>query len=512
MRKSDEMTPLDELVKRKLEHRRAEIARFTFVSIANLMTLGIFRLLFTVLSGIPLHSEVQAICGVCALALSICAYSAPPSTPKLPEMYYACMMIIFTAYFLWSPPDLFMISQRTSFFVRFVLSVAVLNIPHMVLWNLAVLGANIIYTTTDTNLFSSYVWTLSFDLVATLSFIVISIVFERWMSSETHRETQISRLKISNSSSMLLLDMMCDVFLELSDKLMIACESPSFAALMFKSAGSSVQGQSFTSFLEDDLGRQTFERQLIAGTRQNGNVGVCNATLKDGLHNKIHVEVFFVKVELDTDIYHYLVGIRESNQEACGTALSFPEPEFRTHTPSEARGTISNRSESSQTFRKQTPSEHKGTLPISSRSELSQAPVRYRRKVKGGLQHPQLKKTERNARCKSMETCLASWNIHVPGGACCCYHAYVIAAKQTLSRHLSKGPCRKNFARLIADGLQCQTCGFIIDDGQEDEYDACPACDSIELKPFGGDEIDNCESGSSVLDNEDCRSDHFLHL
>eukprot|EP00928_Gymnodinium_smaydae_P007258 TRINITY_DN12618_c0_g2_i2.p1 TRINITY_DN12618_c0_g2~~TRINITY_DN12618_c0_g2_i2.p1 ORF type:complete len:276 (-),score=18.71 TRINITY_DN12618_c0_g2_i2:410-1126(-) len=211
--------------------------------------------------------------------------------------------------------------------------------------------------------------------------------------------------------------MMCDVVLELSDKLVIACESPSFAALMFKCTGSTVQGQSFANFIEDDLGRQTFECQLMAGTRQSGNVGACNLTLKDGLHNRIHVEIFFVKVELDTDIYHYLVGIRESNQEASGLAVSIPEPN---HTSSEHKGTlpIASGSELPLTFRKNAPSEKKGTLPISSRSELSRTPVRSRRKVKGGLQHPQLKKTERNARCKSMETCLASWNIHVHRGVC----------------------------------------------------------------------------------------------
>eukprot|EP00928_Gymnodinium_smaydae_P046180 TRINITY_DN3076_c0_g5_i1.p1 TRINITY_DN3076_c0_g5~~TRINITY_DN3076_c0_g5_i1.p1 ORF type:complete len:427 (+),score=48.62 TRINITY_DN3076_c0_g5_i1:70-1281(+) len=403
------------------------------------------------------------------------------------------MMIIFVIYFLWSPPDLFTISQRTSFFVRFVLSVALLNVPHMVLWNVAVLGANIIYTTTNTSLVSSVVLNFSFDLIATSAFIVVSIVFERWMSSDIEREIQFSSLKINNSSSMLLLDMMCDVVLELSDKLMIVRESPSFASLMFKSTGSSVQGKSFASFIEDDFGRQTFESHLIGGTRQNGKVGVCNTTLKDGLHNRVHVEIFFVKVEMDANIYHYLLGIRESNHETCdnGIELSRPEPEIRQRAP---------------------PSEQNGTPPISSQSELTQAPVRYRRKAKGGLRNPQLKETEDYARCKSIDTCLASWNIHVHRGVCCSYHAYVDAARTVLKRHLAGAACRKDFARIVTDSLQCQTCGIIIEDGQEDEYDACPTCNSLELKPFCGDEVINCDPGTSVEESEDDGSHHSWSL
>eukprot|EP00928_Gymnodinium_smaydae_P022385 TRINITY_DN18824_c0_g1_i1.p1 TRINITY_DN18824_c0_g1~~TRINITY_DN18824_c0_g1_i1.p1 ORF type:complete len:333 (+),score=38.45 TRINITY_DN18824_c0_g1_i1:139-999(+) len=286
--------------------------------------------------------------------------------------------------------------------------------------------------------------------------------------------------------------MMCDVVLELSDKLVIARESPSFAALMFKSAGSSVQGKSFTSFIEDGLGRQTFESQVIGGTRLHGKVGVCNATLEDGLHNRIHVEVFFVKVEIDTNMYHYLLGIREANHEACdsGIALSRPEPEIR----------------------QRKPSEQNGTPAMARQSEFTQAPVLHRRGIKGGLRHPQLKKTGDDARCRSIETCLASWNIKVHRRACCSYHAYVDAAKKSLNCHLAGGPCRKNFAAIVTDGLQCQMCGIIIDGGEEDECDECTMCNSVELKPFCADELNNCNPGTSVEQSEDDASNHLLSL
>eukprot|EP00928_Gymnodinium_smaydae_P034049 TRINITY_DN24217_c0_g1_i1.p1 TRINITY_DN24217_c0_g1~~TRINITY_DN24217_c0_g1_i1.p1 ORF type:complete len:539 (-),score=61.70 TRINITY_DN24217_c0_g1_i1:211-1827(-) len=475
---SDELTAFDVLAKRKLEQRKIEIARVSFFSIANLLLdHGRF-------------SDGQTICLLCAMALSICAYSAPPSTPCLRDIYYSGMMILCTAYMFASPPDLFFFGVRTAFFIRLVLSVTSLNVAQIVIWNLAALGASGIYTASIPNQSSTNALLLTVDIMATFTFIVVSIGFERWIVSTEHREAQVSLLKINNSSSMLLLDMMCDVVLELSDKLMIASESRRFAALMMKSPLVSLVGQPFAGFIEDELGRQTFENHLIAGTGENGKVGVCNATLRDSERNSIKVEIFYVKVEMDADIYHYLVGLRESNQEPCGIAPSFSAPEPR----------------------KCRPSEQNGTPSVSSRTDLIQPCIRKRRRgIKGGLRNPHLRKTESNARCISMENCLSSWNINVQRGVCCAYHAYVLAGKNVFA-YLAGAPCRKTFPIFPTEGLQCQTCGTIIGDAEEDEYDTCPACNSLELSPFLQHDADNDDSGVSVEESGDEGSHSLLNL
>eukprot|EP00928_Gymnodinium_smaydae_P010419 TRINITY_DN13924_c0_g1_i4.p1 TRINITY_DN13924_c0_g1~~TRINITY_DN13924_c0_g1_i4.p1 ORF type:complete len:541 (+),score=57.76 TRINITY_DN13924_c0_g1_i4:71-1693(+) len=475
----EELTAFDELVKRKLEERKIVIAHVSRFSIAILMMLALLLSLFTILSGtIARFSDGQIICLLCSMALSICAYSAPPSTPRLSEVYYACMMILCTAYFLTSPLDLFMLSLHSSWFIRFVLSVTLLNTVHMIGWNLAVLGATCVCTVTLPGHHPSSDLLLSFDIMATLAVIVTSIGFEQWIISAIERETWISKLKNNNFSSMLLLDMMCDVVLELSEKLIIESDSRNFAAMMLKSSALSLKGQPFACFIEDELGRRAFEKQLVAGAGQNSKVGVCNTTLTDSLRNRIEVEIFFVKVEMDMDIYHYLIGVKESNQDPCGVAPSFSSP----------------------TVPRCIPSKQNGTPSTSSQSHLRQTCCPPRPRGKGGLRNPQLMLTGNNARCASLEECLSTWNINIPRGVCCSYHAYLIACKQMVAK-LARSPCDRTFPTFSAEGVQCQTCGIIVGEAEEGEHDTCPTCDSLTLRAFslhGTDNIDaeTCAEGS----------------
>eukprot|EP00928_Gymnodinium_smaydae_P010718 TRINITY_DN14034_c0_g1_i4.p1 TRINITY_DN14034_c0_g1~~TRINITY_DN14034_c0_g1_i4.p1 ORF type:complete len:546 (+),score=83.12 TRINITY_DN14034_c0_g1_i4:83-1720(+) len=480
-KESKELTPYDELVMRKFAQRRLEIAGIAIFAIANVNAGAIVFSLSMMATGNPAaFSDWQIICLLCSMALSICAYSVPPSTPKLSEVYYGGMMIICTTFVLSSPPNLFVFSLRASYVIRFVLSVSSLNIKHMVFWNVAVLIASFIYTTsipldhTFGDLF------LSFDIMFTVACIVVSIAFERWLTSTVERETEIVKLKLDKSSSMSLLDVMCDVVLELSDKFKIVCESRNFGALM-SNTGSSLQGQSFSSFIEDDLGRETFEYQLIAGTRQESKVGVCHTTLMDCLRNRIKVDIFFVKVEMDVDIHHYMCGIRESSQENIGVDPSFSPRDVRARRPSK----------------------RKGTPPASERSDLSQIHA-----SSGELRHPWLKLTEDFGRCLSLETCLSSWNISTTHSACCFFHAYISAGKRSLSE-IAQSPCREHFPTFPTEGLQCQTCGMIIGDAEENDHDTCPTCDSLELGAFRLNEADGAGEAGVRVENRRDESSQF---
>eukprot|EP00928_Gymnodinium_smaydae_P010421 TRINITY_DN13924_c0_g2_i2.p1 TRINITY_DN13924_c0_g2~~TRINITY_DN13924_c0_g2_i2.p1 ORF type:complete len:530 (+),score=61.52 TRINITY_DN13924_c0_g2_i2:67-1656(+) len=466
--RSKELTAFDKLVRRKLEQRKTQIAHVSFIAIANLMMVALLFSLSTVAWGTDARfSDGQIMCSLCSMILSICAYSAPPSTPGLSEVYYACMMILCTVYLQTSPLDLFTFCLQSACFIRFVLSVTLLNTVHMCFWNLAALGATYVYTTNSP---AHHPWSdllLSFDTMATLTCIVTSIGFEQLIISSIETEAQISKLKINSSSSMLLLDMMCDVVLELSDKLIIVSESLNFAAMMLKSSALYLKGQPFTCFIEDELGRKAFEKHLIAGAGQNSKVGVCNTTLTDSLRNRIRVEVFFVKVDMDVDIFHYLIGVRESNEDPCGIAPSFSIPKVASRTPSQ----------------------HHGTPSKSIQSDLHQTRVPPRPKVKGGLRNPQLILTGNNARCDSLEKCLSTWNIDIPPGVCCSYHAYILACKQMVAT-LARVPCERTFPTFSTEGLQCQTCGIIIGDADEGDCDTCPTCDSLQLRAFSLHEAD----------------------
>eukprot|EP00928_Gymnodinium_smaydae_P010717 TRINITY_DN14034_c0_g1_i3.p1 TRINITY_DN14034_c0_g1~~TRINITY_DN14034_c0_g1_i3.p1 ORF type:complete len:546 (+),score=77.23 TRINITY_DN14034_c0_g1_i3:81-1718(+) len=480
-KESKELTPYDELLMRKLAQRRSEIAGITIFSIATANAVAIvFALSMEATGNQAVGSDLQITCLLCSMAFSICAYSVPPSTPKLSEVYYGGMMIICTTFVLSSPTDLFAFSLRAFCILRFVLSVSSLNIAHMVFWNVAVLIASFIYTTSIPLDHPSGDLFLPFDIMFTATLIVFSIAFKRWLTSAVERETEIVKLKLDKSSSMSLLDVMCDVVLELSDKFKIVCESRNFGALMLNT-GSSLQGQSFVSFIEDDLGRETFENQLIAGTRQESKVGVCHTTLMDCLRNRIKVDIFFVKVEMDVDIHHYMCGIRESSQENIGVDPSFSPRDVRARRPSK----------------------RKGTPPASERSDLSQIHA-----SSGELRHPWLKLTEDFGRCLSLETCLSSWNISTTHSACCFFHAYISAGKRSLSE-IAQSPCREHFPTFPTEGLQCQTCGMIIGDAEENDHDTCPTCDSLELGAFRLNEADGAGEAGVRVENRRDESSQF---
>eukprot|EP00928_Gymnodinium_smaydae_P010418 TRINITY_DN13924_c0_g1_i3.p1 TRINITY_DN13924_c0_g1~~TRINITY_DN13924_c0_g1_i3.p1 ORF type:complete len:541 (+),score=59.77 TRINITY_DN13924_c0_g1_i3:67-1689(+) len=478
--RSKELTAFDKLVRRKLEQRKIQTVHVSSVLIAKLMMVALFWSSFTISSGTHARfSDGQMMCLLFSMGLSICVYSAPPSTPALSEVYYACMMILCTMFLRTSPLDFFMFSLRSACFLRFVLSVTLLNTVHMIFWNLAALGATCVCTVKFPSHHPSSDLLLSFDTMATLAFIVTSIAVERWIISAIERETWISKLKINSSSSMLLLDMMCDVVLELSEKLIIESDSRNFAAMMLKSSALSLKGQPFACFIEDELGRKAFVTHLFAGAGQNSKVGVCNTTLTDSLRNRIQVEIFFVKVDMDVDICHYVIGVRESNHDPCGIAPSFAIP----------------------TIPWCTPSKQKGTPSISSQSDLCQTRLPLRPKKEAGLRHPKLILTGHNARCDSLEKCLSTWNIDIPRGVCCSYHAYLMACKKMVAK-LARVPCERSFPTFSAEGLQCQTCGIIVADAEEGEYDTCPTCDSLKLRAFSLHETDNIDTETCAEGSE----------
>eukprot|EP00928_Gymnodinium_smaydae_P062028 TRINITY_DN4597_c0_g1_i3.p2 TRINITY_DN4597_c0_g1~~TRINITY_DN4597_c0_g1_i3.p2 ORF type:complete len:259 (-),score=31.69 TRINITY_DN4597_c0_g1_i3:40-816(-) len=258
---------------------------------------------------------------------------------------------------------------------------------------------------------------------------------------------------------------------------------------MMKSPASPLQGQSFLKFIDDDLERQFFENQLTTPTIQNGKVGVCNTTLTDCLRNRIRVEMFFVKVAIDVDNYQYLLGIREFNQEACGVG-HFPEP------PNVERSASSQQDEVSS---------------IRSQEQLSEKRVSSRGETPGGLRNPHLKRTKEHGQHISIDKCLSSWNINVKRRMCCTYHAYVMTGKKVL-KEFAEAPCRKGFPFFSAEGLQCQTCGIIVNDAEEDEYETCPACDSVEIEAFSLGETDGVDFGSCVEQRESEGLNHFKSL
>eukprot|EP00928_Gymnodinium_smaydae_P069904 TRINITY_DN5373_c0_g3_i1.p1 TRINITY_DN5373_c0_g3~~TRINITY_DN5373_c0_g3_i1.p1 ORF type:complete len:296 (-),score=24.21 TRINITY_DN5373_c0_g3_i1:202-1089(-) len=282
--------------------------------------------------------------------------------------------------------------------------------------------------------------------------VIATAGMKRWMTSSARQEIQISGLKIENSASSALIDLVCDVAVQLDSKLNINHDSRAFKALLIKSPGATTKGMSFSSFISDDHEREAFEAQLLsARTTSACGVGTFRTTLVDSLRNRLRVDIFFVKVEMDVDGSHYLLGIRESGE---GDRLDTP------YTPLEHRKRVSRA--------------RKGTPSTCERADLEDGASSAQSTASNQLLCPQLLITSMDAQFRSLLVCLSSWNVSIDRRACCSFHAYVMEANTLLAK-LREAPCDTSFPNLDLNSMQCHECG-IIEAAMSDRV--CGFCDS----------------------------------
>eukprot|EP00928_Gymnodinium_smaydae_P018765 TRINITY_DN17155_c0_g3_i1.p1 TRINITY_DN17155_c0_g3~~TRINITY_DN17155_c0_g3_i1.p1 ORF type:complete len:246 (-),score=33.14 TRINITY_DN17155_c0_g3_i1:44-781(-) len=236
-------------------------------------------------------------------------------TNRVLEFYYATMMIA-SSCFVWSSAvESFVFSVATSFVFQLLLSIHFMNLRSVLLWNLVAAAANITYAMQQPVQHPSRVIVTLFLIALTTLVILATAGFNRWTISSARQEIYISSLKIENSASSSLLDLVCDVVVQLDSKLNITHDSRSFKAMLMKTGGTTTEGVPLTSFLPDGQERHSFEVQLLAARKATeGKVGTFRTTFLDSLRNRVSADIFFVAVEMDVDATHYLVRVRECNE------------------------------------------------------------------------------------------------------------------------------------------------------------------------------------------------------
>eukprot|EP00928_Gymnodinium_smaydae_P033439 TRINITY_DN23958_c0_g1_i2.p1 TRINITY_DN23958_c0_g1~~TRINITY_DN23958_c0_g1_i2.p1 ORF type:complete len:551 (+),score=60.42 TRINITY_DN23958_c0_g1_i2:74-1654(+) len=455
-------TAEDKLLERKVLHRRIDGMSNAFITMANICSVLIVLLLGRTLLGLELHATVpQQVCLLVASLASICASYVLVLTPVLIESCYAIIMMAAAVYVWSSPSDSFVFYVAGIFVVQLVLSVPLVSFRSVLFWNTAVLGASLAYVTQHDMPCATPSVTFLFLVISTLLVFIAAVGFQRWTISSARQEISISNLKIENSASSALLELSCDVVLQLDSELNIHQESPAFKALLMKTSGTTTTGAPFTRYVADDQDRQDLEEQLLAAqTASEGKVGTYRTTLSDSLRNRFRADIFFVKFEVDVSVSHYLLGIRECRELDVIETPSFPEKQFK----------------------KTTPSAHRGTPSRSERAELKRRQALPRASTSGHLHFPELVLTSKNARSNSMLDCLSSWNVNIGRTTCCTYHGYLMDAREML-RMLRDSPCDSCFPRLADDRMQCQDCGIIV---AEMEDPVCGICDSANLEAIEG--------------------------
>eukprot|EP00928_Gymnodinium_smaydae_P001999 TRINITY_DN10709_c0_g1_i4.p1 TRINITY_DN10709_c0_g1~~TRINITY_DN10709_c0_g1_i4.p1 ORF type:complete len:543 (-),score=62.33 TRINITY_DN10709_c0_g1_i4:354-1982(-) len=451
---STSATMRDQLVKRKLVQRRLEASHAARVNVAHCLCFKCFVFVARSLVGLPiLLSTSQFSCELVAMCVSMLAYSTFTRSLRVMELWYAAMMTLISVYGFFGAADNFLASVIGTLPIRLLISSLHLNVESVIFWNLLNLLARFLHALQDQS-FAQY-W--PYEVVSTVFVVVAAASVKQWMILQVRQEVDIAKLQIDNSASASLLDLVCDVVLELSDRFRIVRDSRTLAAFLMRMSGSSLEGMMFTEFISDELAKHDFEERMRSSTSSEGKVGTFSTTLSDNLGNHIGAEIFFVKIQMDVDCCHYMLGIRESREAA--SIRTIPEPNRDT-----------------QACKKRKPLQFIGTPSNSDRSALEGRSAPPPSLMRRRLSYPHLVPTTNLARSMSLSFCMSTWNISIKGTDCCEFHAYVNASKKVLNE-LRRKRCQSDFPpSQTLKGMQCQKCGII-----QAEDEECHTCGSPDL-------------------------------
>eukprot|EP00406_Dinophysis_acuminata_P034307 CAMPEP_0179373144 /NCGR_PEP_ID=MMETSP0797-20121207/86653_1 /TAXON_ID=47934 /ORGANISM="Dinophysis acuminata, Strain DAEP01" /LENGTH=288 /DNA_ID=CAMNT_0021089145 /DNA_START=57 /DNA_END=920 /DNA_ORIENTATION=- len=286
------------------------------------------------------------------------------------------------------------------------------------------------------------------EVSTTVIIIAAVFAFKQWTLAGIHQEIQFGILKSENSASMSLLDMVCDVVVELGSDMAIAGSSQAMGALLIRGSGTSFEGVPFGDLIPDPYERSKFVECMSASDRgPEVPVGTCRVHLSDSLNNPVGVDVFSVRVDtLDMEC-RYLLGLREFSD-----VIPAP-PAF----------------ERAQRARYRRDPAREGTPPSCVSGDLGSreppeapAPEAPRQNVEI-LCYPGLLESRADIKCRDILSAMSQWNITPPRVFCCPFHAYVKEV-QNIARHgLSQMPCIAEFPKSALWVLQCQQCASLHD-------------------------------------------------
>lgn len=447
------------------------------------------------------HAQTAAILGVHLMV--ILASVTPVITQRMAYLMNGVAHVALMIFIYFASPEYFALTLARGLLWRMLWSGVSASPAQTMLWNVLIGSTNCVYASQHplaTGLTPGGVYLFEAGTSACMSLLVFGI--RNWALDTIQKDIDAGNLKIESSACKSLLDMVCDVILELGKDLNILHDSRAFAAMMMRSSGTSNAGMHFCGFLAGQKSDVDSIRNHILAAEVGSTecVGTCRAKLSDTMCNTVDVELFFVRVPLNHEDQRYIVGIREfsdgipamrsfSDQIACQeqghSTGGRRRRSLRKGTPPWSEY-ISLQTENDQTETGST--QHSPEIrdnSSKSREELSDnesEPVSngacQQRLAKSQLRFPHLACTQSDAACVELLIVMAGFNLKVLPTQCCPLHAYLLEM-QLCIRHLAKQPCNPNFAEVAPDGLQCENCGIF---QASDKEAQCFLCDSGKLK------------------------------
>jgi len=272
--------------------------------------------------------------------------------------------------------------------------------------------------------------------------------------SQIRHQIQEAKLRGDSAATTRMLELVCDVVVELDSDLAIRDNAQRFAAMLSLNPAK-VKGTCMQDYMLNDDDKQRFEQRLLAAKDDpDGSLpGVAHVTLRDSCGSRISAEVFYLHFRSSGDD-RMLVGIQETPDYR-------PVAELRqSHSQSQFIAAC--------TSEEETPGDEKVSTASASQP-MSGSSLTAR-----SLLVRQCRRTTKRAEDLSLLGCFLTWNVAVRMTACCAYHGYIQEAYKSLQR-LQKRRCIRTFCPSWE--AQCKECGlFAILESSADGSDVLQEC------------------------------------
>jgi len=313
-----------------------------------------------------------------------------------------------------------------------------------------------------------------------------TLVTGEFLRKKVEREIEAKTLSDESNALTELLNLVCDVVVELDADLRIKHHSPKFAALVTLNANKDVQGQKLQEFMPVQSDIERFQECLLSYADDDVRTsrtqpGCLHATMRDSLSNNLQVEIFYVHYHDPDRDSHYFVGVREFTDVTALAELSpaGSSPSTKRRTKKRAQSLPMLRSDSGV----DSDANSEGSISsdcASSVGSVAASNAAAAAAARDRLRLAHLKQTIDAAKDMMLADLVLHWNFCPRMTTCCPFHASMIELKRSL-RRLEAQDCSKTFGQDFVKEVvwQCAACGVCALPDRlyvAERPTRCPAC------------------------------------
>eukprot|EP00928_Gymnodinium_smaydae_P070479 TRINITY_DN54304_c0_g1_i1.p1 TRINITY_DN54304_c0_g1~~TRINITY_DN54304_c0_g1_i1.p1 ORF type:complete len:410 (-),score=43.34 TRINITY_DN54304_c0_g1_i1:142-1299(-) len=273
-----------------------------------------------------------------------------------------------------------------------------------------------------------------------------------------------TRLQGEGAASTRLLELMCDVMVELDSDGCLSAHSERLAALVAMDPSIDMKGSKLEKFMPLAEDRSRFENLLTATCGKKGGLhpNMMHATFRDSFRSRFSVEIYCVAFRDIHDFERFYIGLQESRDVPLAELKGLRRAKKRRsqHFFREQRAESDQTSDGLKTeIEHHDSSESEASTPGNQPDDV--------------LLNPRWQRTQRAAQMRSLWLCIQTWNFSTPTSACCAHHA---ALRETtiVVNNLRKRKCSSRWKSDFS--AQCWNCGVLADWNDGDEYLECVIC------------------------------------